>query len=187
VKAFVAAKTTPLAEPDGIVSEDGTVKSVELEVRPTVPPPEPLRVTVQELEESGAMVVGLQVMEAIPELVSGTVNETVAALDEPFSVPVTVTVLSTVKVLAVALNTPVAEPDGIVYEVGTVKSVEFEVRPTVPPPGPLRVTVHVVDESGARIAGLQAMEVIAVPAGGATSESVVDFEAPLSVPVIVTV
>jgi hypothetical protein len=92
-----------------------------------------------------------------------------------------------VKALAAALNTPLAEPDGIVKEVGTVKSEEVEVRPIVPPPGPVSVTVHVVDESGARIAGLQAIEVIPVLVGGATSESVVDLEEPFSVPVTVTV
>jgi hypothetical protein len=187
VKALVAAKNTPLAEPEGIESDVGTVKSAELELRTTVPPPDPLRATVQALEERGPMVDGLHVMEEIPELVSGIANESEVDLEEPFSVAVTVTVRSAVKALAVALNTPLVEPDGIVKEDGTVKSVEFELRPIVPPPGPLSVTVQVVDESGARIAGLQAIEVIPVLVSGATSESVVALEEPFSVAVTVTV
>jgi hypothetical protein len=64
----------------------------ELELRLTVPPPVPLRVTVQAPEESGAMVGGVQV---IPETVSVLVpasSEMVAVLEEPFRVAVTVTV-----------------------------------------------------------------------------------------------
>jgi hypothetical protein len=57
-----------------------------------VPPPDPLRVTVQDVEESGARLPGLQAIAAIPELVGGATNESVVALDAPFSVPVTVTV-----------------------------------------------------------------------------------------------
>jgi hypothetical protein len=91
VKALVAAKNTPLAEPEGIESDVGTLKSAELELRTTVPPPDPLRATVQALEESGPMVVGLHVMEEIPELVCGIANESVVDLEEPLSVAVTVT------------------------------------------------------------------------------------------------
>ena len=64
----------------------------ELELRPTVPPPVPLRVTVQAPEESGAMVAGVHV---IPETVSVPVppnSETVLVLEEPLRVAVTVTV-----------------------------------------------------------------------------------------------
>ena len=91
MKAFAEAKNTPLAEPDGIVSEAGTVKLVEFELRPIVPPPDPLRVTVQALEESGPKVAGLQAMAAIGTR-SGAASESVVDLEEPFSVPVTVTV-----------------------------------------------------------------------------------------------
>ena len=92
MKAVVVAKNTPLAEQDGMVSEAGTVRLVELELRPIVPPPDPPRVTVQAVEESGARVAGLQAMAEIPELVGEATSETVVALEEPFSVPVTVTV-----------------------------------------------------------------------------------------------
>jgi hypothetical protein len=74
------------------VSEAGTLRLVEVVLRPTVPPPDPLRVTVQTLEESGAIVPGLQAMAEIPEIVSGATSERVVAAEEPFSVPVTVTV-----------------------------------------------------------------------------------------------
>ena len=45
------------------MSEAGTVRLLELELSPTVPPPDPLRVTVQVVEESGPIVPGLQVIE----------------------------------------------------------------------------------------------------------------------------
>ena len=86
------ALNIPLAEPDGIVSEAGTLMLVELALRPTVPPPDPLRVTVQALEESGPIVPGLQAMAPIPDIAGGATSERVAAVEEPFSVPVTVTV-----------------------------------------------------------------------------------------------
>jgi hypothetical protein len=63
----------------------------EFELRLTVPPPVPLRVTVQAPEESGAMVGGVHV---IPETVSALVpatSEIELVLEEPFRVAVTVT------------------------------------------------------------------------------------------------
>jgi hypothetical protein len=91
VKAIVVAKNVPLAEPDGMLTEAGSVRLVEFELRLTVPPPDPLRVTVQEVEERGASIPGLQAMAVIPELVGRATSESVVALDEPFNVPVTVT------------------------------------------------------------------------------------------------
>ena len=71
------------------MNEVGRVRLGEFELRLTVPPPVPLRVTVQLLEESGAIVAGLQV---IPEIVTGPVSsEIVTVLEEPFRVAVTVT------------------------------------------------------------------------------------------------
>jgi hypothetical protein len=92
VKAVVVPKNVPLAEPDGMVSEAGTARLVEFELRPIVPPPDPLRVTVQVVEESGARLPGLQAIAAIPELVGEATNESVVALEAPPNVPVTVTV-----------------------------------------------------------------------------------------------
>jgi hypothetical protein len=46
VKAFAVARNVPLAEPAGTATVAGTVRLVELELRPMVPPPDPLRVTV---------------------------------------------------------------------------------------------------------------------------------------------
>jgi hypothetical protein len=77
VNALVAAKNVPLAEPDGIVSADGTVRFAEFEVSPMVPPPGPLSVTVQALEESGATLAGLQTMETIVVLATGATSESV--------------------------------------------------------------------------------------------------------------
>ena len=92
MKAVVVAKNIPLAEPDGMVNEAGTARLVELELRPMVPPADPLRVTVQAVEERGARVPGLQAMAVIPEPVGEATSERVVALEEPLSVPVTVTV-----------------------------------------------------------------------------------------------
>ena len=48
-----------------MVSEAGTVRLVELELSPMVPPPDPARLTVQVLEALGARVPGLHAMELI--------------------------------------------------------------------------------------------------------------------------
>ena len=63
MKAFVLARNTPLAELDGIVSEAGTLRLAEFELRLMVPPPVPLRATRQTLEERGPSVPGVQEME----------------------------------------------------------------------------------------------------------------------------
>jgi hypothetical protein len=65
-----------------------------------------------------------------------------------------------VKAVAVVTNVPLSEPAGMESEVGTVRLGELEFRPTVPPPAPSRVTVQVLVALGARLPGLQAMEVI---------------------------
>jgi hypothetical protein len=90
VKAVAVALNTPLVDPDEIVSEDGTVKLVELELRTIVPPPDPSSVTVQAVEVSGPIVAGLQAIAAIPELVGTATSESVVDLEEPSSVPVRV-------------------------------------------------------------------------------------------------
>ena len=63
----------------------------ELELRLTVPPPVPLRVTVHAPEESGAMVAGVQVIPETVLLVPAT-SEMVLVLEEPFRAAVTMTV-----------------------------------------------------------------------------------------------
>jgi hypothetical protein len=113
-------------------------------------------------------------------------NESVVSLEEPSSVAVTVTVWSVAKALVAAKNTPVVEPGGIVSNAGTMKLVEFEFRPTFPPPDPLRVTVHAAVESGPIVAGLQLISAIPELLGTVTSESVVALEEPFNVPVTVT-
>lgn len=64
------ARNVPLTEPAGMVSEAGTVRAVELELRAMVPPADPARVTVQVLEALGANVTGLQMTKVI-ELITG--------------------------------------------------------------------------------------------------------------------
>ena len=63
MKAVAVARKVPLLEPAGMVSEVGTVRAVELELRAIVPPADPLRVTVQVLEALGANVPGLHAIE----------------------------------------------------------------------------------------------------------------------------
>jgi hypothetical protein len=77
-------------------------------------------------------------------------------------VAVTVVVWSAVKPLAEAGNVPLLEPVGIVSEAGTVRLVELEVSPTVPPPDPLSITVQVVEAFGDSVPGLQVMELIKI-------------------------
>jgi hypothetical protein len=105
-------------------------------------------------------------------LVGAMSNESVVALEEPSSVAVTVTVWSVAKALVAAKNTPVVEPGGIVSNAGTMKLVEFEFRPTFPPPDPLRVTVQAVEERGPMAAGLQVRSAMPELVGATASESV---------------
>jgi hypothetical protein len=65
VKDFAVARNVPLVEPGGTVSEAGTVRLVELELRAMVPPAVPVRTRVQVLEALGAIAFGLQESELI--------------------------------------------------------------------------------------------------------------------------
>jgi hypothetical protein len=89
VKAIAEARNVPLLEPAGMVREAGTVRLVELEFEPRtvevelravelalkamVPPPDPLRITVQVLEALGANIPGLHAMELI-ELITAVLT-----------------------------------------------------------------------------------------------------------------
>jgi hypothetical protein len=94
------------------------------------------------------------------EIVGRVARVSVAVWDEPFRLAVRVAVRSAVKAVAVARNVPVTEPQGIVSEVGTMRSAELEFRPTVPPPDPLRITVQVLEALGAEVPGMHVMELI---------------------------
>ena len=72
------------------MSEAGRVRLGEFELRLMVPPPVPLRVTVQVPEESGAIVAGAQVSPEIEGVPAS--SESVAVWEEPFNVAVTMTV-----------------------------------------------------------------------------------------------
>ena len=65
MNAVAVARNVPPLDPAGMVSEAGTVRLEELELRPTVPPADPLRTTVQVLEALGATTPGLHAIEVI--------------------------------------------------------------------------------------------------------------------------
>jgi hypothetical protein len=95
-----------------------------------------------------------------PEIVSGTANAIADVLDEPLNEAVTVALSSATNALAVAKNVPLTEPAGIVTEAGTVRFAELELRPMVPPPDPVSITVQVLDALGPIVLGLHAKELM---------------------------
>jgi hypothetical protein len=146
--------------PAGTVTDEGTVNTFDALLESTtavVLVADCESVTVQVVVALEARVADAHCSEVI---VGRAVSERVAGWDEPFKVAVTVAVWSVVKAFAVARNVPVPAPAGMVSEVGTVRLVELEVSPAIPPPDPLRVTVQVLEALGARVTGLQAMELI---------------------------
>jgi hypothetical protein len=102
--------------------------------------------------------------EEVPETMRGATSESVAVLDELFKVAVTAAVWSAVKAFAAATKVPLVEPEGIVSEAGTVTFAELELKPMVPPPDPARIRVQVLDAPGARVPGVQTMELIGLTA-----------------------
>jgi hypothetical protein len=171
-----------------MASEAGRVRSEELELRLTVPPPVPFKVTVQAPEESGAIVPGMQVIPeilSVPVLVPPT-SEIVLVFEMPFIVAVIVTVWSAEKAVDVTRNRPLVEPGAIVSEAGKVRFVELELRLTVPPVARVTVTVQAPEEIGAMVAGVQVIpERVSVPVS-ANSEIVLVLEEPFIVAVTVT-
>jgi hypothetical protein len=104
-----------------MVSEAGTTRLAELEFRPMVPPPDPLRITVQVLEPPGADVPGLHAMELI----------NVAVLMVP-PVPVTATALPVSvapRLLLMVIGTALL-PDRVTARIATTPSeIIFEFNP----------------------------------------------------------
>jgi hypothetical protein len=115
------------------------------------------RVTVQVVR---ALEARLSTAHCSQDMVGRVASESVAAWDEPFVAAVTVAVWSAVKAVAVARNVPLLEPVAIVSDPGTVRLVELELRPMVPPLDPLRTTVQVLEPLGAKDAGLHVIELI---------------------------
>lgn len=107
-----------------------------------------------------ALEVRLPVAHPREERLAGATSESALSLDEPFNVAVTVAVWSVVKALAVAENVPLTKPGGIVNKAGTVRLVELELSPTLPPPEPFRITVQVLAAVGASVPGLQVKELM---------------------------
>jgi hypothetical protein len=107
-----------------MVSEAGTVRFVELELRPMVPPPNPLSVTVQVLEAPEDSDAGLHVRELI-------------AVTEPITAPVAVIAISlpageAPRLLLIVTGTA-SLPDGVTDRVATTPSemgVEFKPQAT---------------------------------------------------------
>jgi hypothetical protein len=113
VKASAEARNVPLTEPAGIVSEAGTVRLAELEVRPMVPPLDPLRTTVQVLDAPGARDAGLHAIELI-ELPAGL---TLTA--PPVLVIVTALPVIVAPKLPVSAMGTLAAPEGVTFTVAT--------------------------------------------------------------------
>jgi hypothetical protein len=122
-----------------------------------------LKVTVQLVIELIVKLVGEHCSDGV-----STTRGRATDWEEPAKVAVTVAVCSVLKALVVARNDPLPEPEGIVSEAGTVRLGELELRLTVPPPDPLRTTVHVLEALGAKVPGLHAMELIPAPAATLT-------------------
>ena len=77
MKAVAVARNVPLLEPAGIVSEAGTVRKVELELRAMVAPADAPTITVQVLEAPGAKVMGLHAMKVMELITGATLTLTV--------------------------------------------------------------------------------------------------------------
>jgi len=140
----------------GTVNEDGAL----LEIVTTAPAEADFdRLTVQLVLAPAAR---LAAAHCSAEIVGRVTRATVVALDEPLREAVTVAVWSDVKDLVVNVNVPLPDPAGIAREVGTVRSDELELRPTVPPPVPLRITVQLPEVPGPNAPGTHAIELTVV-------------------------
>jgi hypothetical protein len=183
VKAVATAGKIPLPEPGGMVTEPGTARLVEFELRLTVPPPVALRVTVQVVEAPGASVAGLHASE-----LRGATREMAA---ERFAAP-SVAVMTAPCEVAIAdvdaVNAADAAPAGTVKVAGTVNSDGrlLEIESDTPPAGAALeiVTVHAVAAFETRLAAAQLRpERVA----RVDRESVVATDEPFFVAVTVTV
>jgi hypothetical protein len=141
------ARNTPLAELDGIVSEAGTLRLAEFELRLMVPPPVPLSATLQTLEERGPRVPGVQEIELMT--ITGEPPPTVTL--PPLLVTAIAPVDDAPKLLLMPIDTPLP-PERVTETVAITPSemaAEFNphathVRAPVPPP---QVMVLPADDS----------------------------------------
>ena len=189
MKAFVATKTTPLAEPDEIVSEDGTVKVGGIRTQPdSSARPDPVSVTVQALEESGPTVVGLhamEVMEVIPVLPGSRQRErrrfgrTIQSAGDRGRL---IRGEGASRCKKYARRRAGRDGEGGWYrQIGRTR-----IQADVSTAGSAERHCASTGRKRAHRRRVTAMEEIEVFANGATSESVVDWEEPFSVPVTVT-
>lgn len=146
-------------EPDGIVTEAGTVALLVLELRATVMPPRgagPLRVAVPVADVPpgtvfGEMLILLRVVGVIISVANFATPEIVANI---------LAVVDFDTAVVGILNVVVVAPAAIVTDDGTVALVLLEVRPTSIPPvgaGPLMVTVPVEGVPPATVDGASEM------------------------------
>jgi hypothetical protein len=170
--AVVALKVADVAAA-AMLTDDGTVNAGLVLVKVMLTPPAGagwLNVTVQLLEVFGPMLVGLQSSE---ESKPGATKLTVVLTELLLYVAVTVALELLPTAVVVATKLAPLAPAGIVTDAGTV-SVEFVlVRVTLIPPlgaGAVSVIVHMLEEFGPRLAGLQDSGETSM---GATSSTVV--------------
>lgn len=132
--------------PAGIVTVDGIVAEVELDVRLMVYPPAgaaPPTVTVAVELFPPATLVGLKVRP----LTLGTLTDMLVVFEEPLAVPVRVTEVVVATGTVLTENVAVVAPAATVTDAGTVAEALLEVRVTTNPPvgaAEASVTVPVV-------------------------------------------
>ena len=139
----------------------GIVRVALVFVRATTAPPVGaawVKVTVQVLEEFGPRLVGLQ---ASDETNTGATRLTLVFAELPLYVAVTVALELLAMVVVVALKVAEVAAAATVIDVGTVRAELVFVTVTMAPPvGAALVSemVHVLEEFGPRLVGLQASE-----------------------------
>jgi hypothetical protein len=165
----VAVTSKPAVDdPAGTFTEAGTVSAELSAETDTMTPPAEAgleRVRVQVEEAPASRFVDLHVNE---ETSTAASRSTVAVWEAPFSVAEMVADWGEVGLPAVALKVAEAAAAATVTEAGTVsKALLSDSATIVPPVGAawFRVTVHVVEARGRRVAGLQ---VRSVRPGGTT-------------------
>ncbi len=122
MKAAAVAVNVPLTEPVGMVREGGTVRLEVLEPRPTTPPPDPSRVTVQVLAALGARLPGVHVIAVMPvtAVTLTTPPVPVTAISSPASEAPRVLPIATGRLLPASVSDRVAI---------TPSEIGFEFRP----------------------------------------------------------
>lgn len=155
-----AAVKSALAAPLGTEIEAGTVKAGWLLVRVTAIDDEAVLFN-RTLHADGEPPCTLLGLHVIDESVTGARIITVALLETPFHVAVTVTFWSDITALVTAVNVVLVAPAAIATDAGTVNAVLLSASATVMPPEGaafVKLTVHVLLRPPATLDGLHARE-----------------------------